>query len=87
MATGKRTRAARRGAMYEASIHQMQAAGDYKGARVEAIRWLTEELAKVGRQRPHEAPEVDAAVTKQLMKLAASVPSYRPPKEAGHVPA
>lgn len=75
MATGKRAKAARRGAVYEASIRRMQAAGDHKGAVDEAKRWLSEELAKVRRQRPDRAAAIDAAVTAELMELAARVPS------------
>jgi DNA repair ATPase RecN len=76
MATGKRDKATRRAAAYEATIRELQAAGDYRGALHKAWEWLSEESAKVRRQRPQVSAALDAAVAEQLMKLAVSVPSF-----------
>ena len=78
MPASLRGKAGRRAGLYRDAITRKQAAGDFKGALHEANRWLLEELAKVRRQRPHEANGVDAAVTEKLAALAESVPFFKP---------
>jgi hypothetical protein len=84
MATGKRTKATRRAVHYEATIRQLQASGDYRAALHKSWEWLSEEAAKVRRQRPLEAAAVDAEVTAKLTALAAHIPSYRPAGRVDH---
>lgn len=83
MAASLRDKAANRARLYKARIAEKQAVGDYKGGVHEAERWLLQELEKVRRQRPHEAPTVDAEITEKLAALAEAVPFYRPQKKGG----
>lgn len=78
-----RDKAANRARLYRDRIANKQAAGDFKGGLHEAQRWLLEELEKVRRQRPHDAPLVDAELTAKLAALAEAVPFYRPKKSEG----
>lgn len=82
---GLRDKAANRAGLYKARIAAKQAEGDFKGAFHESARWLSEELEKVRRQRPHHAQAVDAEVTQKLADLAEALPFYRPRKEGGRV--
>ncbi|GAA3957381.1 hypothetical protein GCM10023085_44870 [Actinomadura viridis] len=81
MPASLRDKAANRASLYRRSIAEKQAAGDFKGALHEANRWLLEELAKVRRQRPHEAAAVDAELTEKLAQLAEAVPFFRPARK------
>lgn len=83
MGASLRDKAANRARLYRGRIAAKQADGDFKGAVHEAQRWLLEELEKVRRQRPHEAPIVDAELTQKLAELAEAVPFYRPQKPGG----
>jgi hypothetical protein len=83
MGSSLRDKAANRAGLYRDQIAVKQAEGDFKGALHEANRWLLEELAKVRRQRPHDAAAVDANVTAQLAKLAEAIPFYKPAKKEG----
>ena len=77
MGTSRRDKTARRAALYEASVRRKQAEDDHRAALHEAMRWLLQEAAKVRRNRPRGvADSLDAALAEQVMKLAASVPSY-----------
>ena len=78
MATGKRDKAARRAVTYETAIRELQASGNHRDALHKAWEWLSEEAAKVRRQRPQEAPSLDTTLADRLMRLAAEVPNFRP---------
>lgn len=83
MGASLRDKAANRARLYKGRIAAKQAAGDFKGGVHEAERWLLEELEKVRRQRPLEAPAVDAELTAKLAALAEAVPFFRPKKQEG----
>ena len=81
MGSSQRDKAANRARLYREQIAAKQAEGDSKGALLEANRWLRAELEKVRRQRPHDAPAVDADVTKKLVELAEVIPLYKPARK------
>lgn len=81
MSGSLRDKAARRTSQYQAEIAAAQQAGDFRGALHLAERWLLGEAAKYARQRPADANQMYADVTKQLTKLGEAIPFYKPARK------